>query len=684
MRVARALVWLGLALLALLPAASGTSAQTLSTADADSALHTRACPTLKSATGTSGSQLTCTPSAGARQNLDRVLADPGQLAFVPRDLALAEIQRRGNGALRELRVESHFACVFAVVGDADLFTSSDVVSAAQSRELNVPGAQSGVGDTLALLRQLDPRGLGRSGEPRAAANRDAAIKAAISEKGIAILVEPAEDADRLARQIAAQGGRLVPLQVRRALGHRVLDEVVFVQRDVRLGTDGEPALCTPYVVVTGETGRIADQAARERHARVASVMIAMPQPGRQALQTPVAVSVSAESTARREAAPPATRGMRTQPPPAPPARPRIEADAPPATAPPATPDDKPFTAIPVYFGTDRNRTSTPAGTLTFGTDGADRLSLGQAIVTIPRNHRVDRGVERPSWLDVLSLRNPFREDPALHFTLDRLDVFSNEEQFLGAVRARMSEAREFKNQALVFVHGYRNTFDDGLFRAAQIAYDTGFDGATFLYSWPSAGGIRFYVLDENNARDAVPHLEAFLDLVVQRSGAETVHVIAHSMGNLPLLSALKSMASRSGPRTSFKTLVMAAPDVSWRQMQETATAVAGVSRASTLYASQNDRALQVSRELRRGQPRAGDVTKDGPIVVEGVDSIDVSATGTELFALNHSGFAEAKELVEDLKLILRSGKRMPDRNDRLLRAGAQPRLWWRVPAPASP
>ncbi len=37
------------------------------------------------------------------------------------------------------------------------------------------------------------------------------------------------------------------------------------------------------------------------------------------------------------------------------------------------------------------------------------------------------------------------------------------------------------------MHGYNTSFDNALYRTAQIAYDLDFDGATFLYSWPSGG-----------------------------------------------------------------------------------------------------------------------------------------------------------------------------------------------------
>lgn len=650
------------------------AAQPVSAGDPAGPVHARLCPGLKTALGATGQDVLCTPSAGFRQNIDRALADPGHIAYAPRDLALGAIERAAP-ALREIGRAPARVCLFAAIADADIFTYGDLLRAAQGRRVVVPPAASGVGETLALLRSIDPNGLGRLSQATAADSADAAIAEAASGGAIAVLAELDTAASDLSRRVGTRGARLVPLNPRPAIGHRIGGELAYEQADVRLGAEPEPVLCSPLVLLTGDSTRIAQGPVRDRHAQVTAAI--------QAAQPPGERTASASPPTRTTTRGMGTGGSSTRTLPrsdgGQAAPPRIGASEAPPGNPTVPADGRPFTAIPIYFGTDRNRTSTPGGALTFGPDNADALSLGQAIVTIPKEHRVERGVARPSWLDLLSLQNPFREDPARHFTLERLDVFSSEQQFLDAVAARMQAAREFKNQALVFVHGYRNTFDDALFRAAQLSFDTGFDGATFVYSWPSAGGIRYYVHDEENARLAEPHLEAFLDLVAEKSGAETVHVVAHSMGNQPMLRVMKRIAEKPGRKTNIRSIVLAAPDVSWREMQEAAASLARLAGVATLYASKNDRALQISSQLRRGLPRAGDVTADGPVIVPGVDSIDVSATGTDIFALNHNGFAEARELVEDLKLILRNGKRMPERNDRLLPAGADPKRYWRVP-----
>ena len=65
--------------------------------------------------------------------------------------------------------------------------------------------------------------------------------------------------------------------------------------------------------------------------------------------------------------------------------------------------------------------------------------------------------------------------------------------------------------------------------------------------------------------------------------------------------------------------------------------------------------------LPGGIPRAGDVPASGPMVVPGVDTIDVTAISTDSLGLNHSGYAENNTLLADIKLPLMNGTRPPDK-----------------------
>ena len=65
----------------------------------------------------------------------------------------------------------------------------------------------------------------------------------------------------------------------------------------------------------------------------------------------------------------------------------------------------------------------------------------------------------------------------------------------------------------------------------------------------------------------------------------------------------------------------------------------------------------------------------------GVDTIDVTDTGTDIFALHHSGYAEKKALLEDIREIILTGKRPPEgRVPPLQRVLIDRGIYWRYPA----
>lgn len=373
---------------------------------------------------------------------------------------------------------------------------------------------------------------------------------------------------------------------------------------------------------------------------------------------------------------PAPSARAPEPMPAPPSAPKAATrSAPPATVGRslASPEpEKKYTEVDVFFGTDRNkdpdRVKFGRNVASFGSGSSNKLTLGKAVVTIPKEGREKGSIPRPEW-DFIIARYSFREeDPSRDFTVLAVDVLDRD-AFVRDARAKLASSRRFAGQALVFVHGYSVLFDDALFRAAQIAHDLEFDGVPFVYSWPSAGGVMGYILDRGRARDARDQLREFVSIIAKESGAKEVHLIAHSMGADPLLEVLRDL-HRSEPPPSptskpkpplFGEIILAAPDVTRDSFERIAAQITGLRRGMTLYASSRDRALTVSGWARLGEPPAGYVPSAGPIVVQNAaDTIDVSSLDTSFFGLNHSTFADREALLGDMRRLISSGMRPPN------------------------
>ena len=107
-----------------------------------------------------------------------------------------------------------------------------------------------------------------------------------------------------------------------------------------------------------------------------------------------------------------------------------------------------------------------------------------------------------------------------------------------------------------------------------------------------------------------------------------------------------------------------------------------MSRGVTLLAASNDRALEISRQFWGGVPRAGDVPATGPVIVAGVDTIDITATSTNVFSLNHSGYAEQPMLLGDIQTLIRLGERPLGKHMPSLQLVKTDKgSYWRYPAP---
>jgi esterase/lipase superfamily enzyme len=174
-------------------------------------------------------------------------------------------------------------------------------------------------------------------------------------------------------------------------------------------------------------------------------------------------------------------------------------------------------------------------------------------------------------------------------------------------------------------------------------------------------------------------------MVAKQTGAKSVSIIAHSMGNQPLLDVLKDMKGAAPKGVVINQVILAAPDVDADSFADLAEAMNGLAKGVTLYAASNDRALIVSRNFW-GHYRAGDVPAGGPLVLPGIDTIDVTAASTDVFALNHSGYAQNSQLLDDIGELIETGKRPPElRILKPVRVPTEHGPYWRYAAhPSSP
>jgi esterase/lipase superfamily enzyme len=341
---------------------------------------------------------------------------------------------------------------------------------------------------------------------------------------------------------------------------------------------------------------------------------------------------------------------------------------------------KSYDLVPVFYGTDRT-VEPDAKRLQYGTDRGHKLQLGRALVTVPTAHKVPN-IERPWVVELPYFKYKIyeeKEDPAQHFTMQEIAALTKE-QLLAYVKERLAKSASFKDHAFVFVHGFNTSFDAAIYRTAQIAYDLKFDGVPFVYSWPSGGKVASYTYDRGSVEQAEPLLAEFLNIVIKESGAKSISLIAHSMGNELLMRVLERIKTQVPKGVVISQVILAAPDVDRDKFTNIAREITNFAKGVTLYAASNDKALGYSARFWGGVPRAGDVPASGPLIIPGVDTIDVTAVSTDGLGLNHSGYAESKTLLNDIGLLLQTGERPPDKRVPILKKiDTSGGSFWRYP-----
>jgi len=223
------------------------------------------------------------------------------------------------------------------------------------------------------------------------------------------------------------------------------------------------------------------------------------------------------------------------------------------------------------------------------------------------------------------------------------------DDYWSAISSRLAKLEIGERVAVIFVHGYNVSFENAATHAAQIGFDLSVKGAMAFFSWPSQGALNRYSADEATIEASEPFIARFIEDFVTTSGAQKVHIIAHSMGNRGVLRAIDRIANKAQKHTGvlIGQVILAAADVDADTFRNLCGAYVRVSRRTTLYVSSRDRAVEASRWLH-DFARAGLLP---PImIVPGIDTINV--TNADLTTLGHGYVANARGVLEDMHQLL--------------------------------
>lgn len=315
--------------------------------------------------------------------------------------------------------------------------------------------------------------------------------------------------------------------------------------------------------------------------------------------------------------------------------------------------DKNYKELSIYWGTNRISSHSPEGR--YFTDEknekverSEQLNVGRSLVTVPDVHKQGE-IERPAkWWKFWKSR---KEDANQHIVIHSIELMKKDEW----CTTLNDEQSKTKNEGMLFIHGYNCSFDDALYRTAQLKYDLKFEGLTFCFGWASRGQVASYPVDESTINWSVTHLEEFIELITKEIKISKLHIVAHSMGNRALIDVIQRWNEKQ--KKCVHTVVLAAPDVDAGTMKNAAAFFTGFKNV-TLYSSEKDIAVNISNSVHH-YPRAGNSSP--PLVLANTDTIDVSELKRPIFSLGHSYFAEAFKVFNDMYSLIKDKKPAADR-----------------------
>ncbi|RXH33671.1 hypothetical protein XH94_29825 [Bradyrhizobium zhanjiangense] len=254
----------------------------------------------------------------------------------------------------------------------------------------------------------------------------------------------------------------------------------------------------------------------------------------------------------------------------------------------------------------------------FGPERATSMTVARAKLVAPDESR-------------LSLASVGLDD----WRLDRIEPVSADAGDLAAQAGA--------GDVLIYVHGFKQTFETAVLDAAHLSDGIKFRGRTMVFSWPSKAGLFDYAYDRDSAMWSRDAFERVLSALVSSPTGGRVHIVAHSMGTMLTLESLRQLYARYGDTVTNKigAVVFASPDIDMDVFSSSIQRIGPLTGKITVIASTNDRALALSGQIAGGMTRVGAAEK-AAIAQLGVRVVDASQEGWGI--INHDLFLSNAEV----------------------------------------
>lgn len=275
------------------------------------------------------------------------------------------------------------------------------------------------------------------------------------------------------------------------------------------------------------------------------------------------------------------------------------------------PDSVQGTLSTVYVGT--SRVLEPTGV--FGPERSEEINFARYDVAIPPDREIGK----------VKYGKPGKPNVSTDFLTTNPVLYSGSSTFRADLRKSLAaNGRE----AVIFVHGYNNTFTEGLYRVAQLHHDLKVPGVAVHYSWPSAAEPLGYVYDRDSVMFARDGLHRLIRETIA-AGATEVVLVAHSMGGFLTMEVLRDIAlSDRATLSRIGGVALLSPDLDVEVFRMQAREIGTLPQPFVIFGSERDRILRLSALITGQRGRLGSLDSMDDVADLQVTYVDVAAFST--------------------------------------------------------
>jgi esterase/lipase superfamily enzyme len=317
-----------------------------------------------------------------------------------------------------------------------------------------------------------------------------------------------------------------------------------------------------------------------------------------------------------------------------------------------------------YYRNERgNLLRLGVGRIDFGPGGVDWAEARRVSLLKNRTEKYPLKVTEVEEFGVLDrsysiFTRPEAPEPEIHHPAERFAELIN-------AKLEMSKRKDI----FIYISGYKVIFENPLLVATELWHFLGYDGVFIAYAWPATPRRLAYFSDLETASFGAHSLRLLIDYLSEETDAERIHIVGYSAGSRVVLEALFQLAlmgdgeGREFFRDTFRlgNVILVGSDFDRGLFGAFVhTGILNVPERLTVYLSEADKALRLSRFLFRRQ-RLGEMWKNReipPVAVralrhhENLVMVDVTGAEGATSGNGHAYFRQSPWVSSDILMTL--------------------------------